>query len=160
MKVDITLLGKHKPQTLHFYEAPLEPTDIDDLELLDVLIFPVELVYSIKQLLAIIQLALDNAAPNASMLDIKLAVKNLFYNRKRAFRSYYGKYIVVFVNCDPGFKGKKQWDSGLKSLKGMVYCDVDQVKKTYNISDKQLEVSINLDDHICTAVNLQALKSV
>ena len=160
MKIDITLLGKNKPYALHFYEAPLEASDIDELELLDVLIFPVELVYSIKQLVTIIHVVLDNLDDKASMLDIKLAVRNLFYSRKKPFRSFYGRYVVVFLNSDPSFKNKKQWDAALKSLKGMVHCDVDHVKKTYNITDKQLELSINLDDHICTAINQQALKTL
>ena len=160
MKVDLHLLGKNKRYPIHLYEAQLESADIDDLELLDVLIFPIELVYSIKQLVTIVHLALDNLDDDVPSLDLKIAVKNLFYNRKKPFRSYYSKYIVVFLNTDSNFKGKKSWDAGLKSLKGMVYCDLEQVKRTYGITEKQLELSINLDDHICTSVNQQALKSL
>ena len=160
MKVDLHLLGKNKRYPVHLYEAQLESADIDELELLDVLIFPLELVYSVKQLLAIIHVALDNTEDDVPALDLKIAVKNLFYNRKKPFRSYYSKYVVVFLGADAAFKGKKGWDASLKSLKGMVYCDMEQVKRTYGISEKQLELSINLDDHICTAVNAQALKSL
>ena len=160
MKVDLNLLGKNKRYPLFLYEAQLESADIDELELLDVLIFPVELVYSVKHIVTIVHLALDNLDADVQSLEFKIAVKNLFYNRKKPFRSYYSKYIVVFLGKDDNFKGKKGWDAALKSLKGMVYCDIEQVKRTYGISEKQLELSINLDDHICTSINQQALKSL
>ena len=159
MKVDIQLLGKNEHHTLNFYEAALEVSDINELESQDIFIFPIELVYSIKHLITIVHLALDNLPDGVSAIDLKIAVQNLFYGRKKPFRSYYGKYVLIYFDTDATPQNKKHWDSGLKSLKGMIHCDIEQVKKTYGITDRQLEMSINLDDHICTAVNQQALKT-
>ena len=158
MKVDLQLLTKNHNHTLNFFEANLKAKDIDQLEVLDVLIFPIELVHSVKQILAAIHLALDNLADDVSMLEFKLAVRDLFYNKKKAFRSFYDRYAVVFFDSNPNFRGKNNWDGQLKSLKSMEYCDMEQIRKTYGITDRQLEVSPEYDEHILTALNLQALK--
>ena len=158
MKVDLQLLTKNHNHTLNFYEANLKAKDIDQLEVLDVLIFPIELVHSVGQILAAIHLALDNLADDVSMLDFKLAVRDLFYNKKKAFRSYYDKYVVVFFDSNPNFRGKGNWDGQLRSVKSQEYCDIEQLRKTYGITDRQLEVNEEYDGHILTALNLQAVK--
>ena len=158
MKVDLQLLTKNHNHTLNFFEASLKAKEIDQLELLDVLIFPIELVYSVKQILAAVHLALDNLADDVSMLEFKQAVSSLFYNKKKAFRSYYDKYVVVFLDSNPNFKGKGSWDGQLRNMKSHKYCDMEQLRKTYGITDRQLEVNEEYDEHILTTLNLQAVK--
>ena len=159
MKVDINLLAKNQHHVLHFYEAQLSVDDIDDLEAYAVFIFPVEMVYSVKQLITAIHLTLDNSPHSNASLETKTTVSNLFYGRKKPFRSYYNRYVVVFLDSDPKLNIKKTWDSGLKSLKDKSFCDINQLKKAYHITEKQAEKSTELDNEICSAINQEALRT-
>ena len=160
MKIPIKLITKPKQHTLTFYQCALDVEGINELEVHDVLIFPIEMVYSVKQLLTIIHLALDNIDNNASMLSFKITVKNMFYNRKKAFRSYYHKYIIVFLDCDPDFEGKSSWDPELSDMKSREFTDLKQIRKTYDIKEKDLDTQENLDDYICTAINQQSFRNM
>ena len=157
MKIEINLLTKNTPFTLNLYEAELQAKDIDSLEVLDVLIFPIELVYSIKHVLTTIHLALDNLPEDIAMLQFKHFVKDLFYNKKKPFRSFYGKYVVVFLDCDPNFKNKRKWDTKLSSVAGQIYLDVLQVRKTYNITEQQVKASLCLEGDISTTMSHRML---
>ena len=158
MKIELTLLTKNKPFTLNLYEAVLQAEDIDSLELLDVLIFPIELVYSVKHILTTVHLALDNLPEDINMLQFKHIVKDLFYNKKKPFRSFYSKYVVVFLDCDPNFKNKRKWDNKLSSVEAQIMLDLIQVRKTYNITENQVKASLCLEGDISTAMNHLALK--
>ena len=160
MKLELTLLSKNTTHALHLYEAQLSVDDINDLESHNAFIFPVEQVYSVKQLLAIIHLVLDNSAKETPMVDLKTMANSLFYGRKKPFRSYYNRYIIVFLDSDPSVPGKKNWDFEAKSLKDKNYCDIAQVKKVYGITERQAETSGDLDEHICSAVNQLGLKNL
>ena len=159
MKFDLNLLSQNKHHVLTFYETQLSAEDIDELETQNVFIFPIEQVYSTKQLLTIIHLVLDNAEPNTSMLDLKLAISALFYGNKKPFRSYYNIYIVAFIDQNKK-NHNKNWDSELKDLKDRTYCDYAQIRKSYQIPERQKEDSEHLNEYICSALNLLAIKKI